>query len=160
MPAKYKGKVTAYDNPIYIADAALYLKTHQPDLGIENPYELDDEQFDAAVDLLKAQNENIGEYWSDYTKEIPAFANGDSTVGTTWQVISQPRSKADGEPVRKRSCPKEGATGWSDTWMISSEAKTPQLHVRVDEPHHQPGGERRRGRVVRRGAVEPEVVLR
>src|SRR3954468_11158021 len=37
---KYKGKVTAYDNPIYIADAALYLKAHQPDLGIDNVYEL------------------------------------------------------------------------------------------------------------------------
>ncbi|HKG66952.1 MAG TPA: extracellular solute-binding protein, partial [Solirubrobacteraceae bacterium] len=51
----YKGKVTAYDNPIYIADAALYLKATQPDLGIENPYELDDKQFTAAVDLLKKQ---------------------------------------------------------------------------------------------------------
>ena len=36
----YSGKVTAYDAPIYIADAALYLKTAQPDLGIEDPYSL------------------------------------------------------------------------------------------------------------------------
>ena len=28
----YKGKVDAYDSPIYIADAALYLKSAQPDL--------------------------------------------------------------------------------------------------------------------------------
>ena len=41
---KYKGKVTAYDNPIYIADAALYLKATQPDLGIDNVYELDDKR--------------------------------------------------------------------------------------------------------------------
>ena len=51
---KYKGKVTAYDNPIYIADAALYLKATQPELGIDNVYELDEKQFDAAVDLLQA----------------------------------------------------------------------------------------------------------
>ena len=69
----YKGKVTAYDNPIYIADAALYLKATQPDLGIDNPYELDDKQFKAAVDLLKKQRGIIGEYWSDYTKEQAAF---------------------------------------------------------------------------------------
>ena len=69
----YKGKVTAYDNPIYIADAALYLKATQPDLGIDNPYELDDKQFQAAVDLLKKQRGIIGEYWSDYTKEQAAF---------------------------------------------------------------------------------------
>ena len=33
----YKGKVTAYDSPIYIADAALYLMKTQPDLGIKDP---------------------------------------------------------------------------------------------------------------------------
>jgi putative spermidine/putrescine transport system substrate-binding protein len=119
----YSGKVTAYDNPIYIADAALYLREHQPDLGIEDPYELDQEQFDAAIDLLKEQNQHIGEYWSDYTKEIQAFANGDSSVGTTWQVIVN-LLNADGEP-EKAILPEEGSTGWSDTWMISSEAEHP-----------------------------------
>jgi putative spermidine/putrescine transport system substrate-binding protein len=119
----YSGKVTAYDNPIYIADAALYLRETQPDLGITDPYELDQEQFDAAIDLLKEQNQHIGEYWSDYTKEIQAFANGDSSVGTTWQVIVN-LLNADGEP-EKVVLPDEGATGWSDTWMISSEAANP-----------------------------------
>jgi putative spermidine/putrescine transport system substrate-binding protein len=122
----YSGHVTAYDNPIYIADAAVYLMTHQPDLGITNPYELDQEQFDAAIELLKQQNENIGEYWSDYTKEIQAFANGDTWVGTTWpyQYLTL---KAEGEPVGAsiKEPPEEGATGWSDTWMISSEAEHP-----------------------------------
>lgn len=120
---KYSGKVTAYDSPIYIADAALYLMATQPDLGIENPYELDEEQFNAAIDLLKQQNEHIGEYWSDYTKEISAFTNGDSVVGTTWQVINQ-LLQADNQPV-DAVVPKEGSTGWSDTWMISSEAQHP-----------------------------------
>jgi putative spermidine/putrescine transport system substrate-binding protein len=120
---KYKGKVTAYDNPIYIADAALYLREHQPDLGIENVYELDDEQFNAAIDLLKEQRENIGEYWSDYTKEQAAFANGDSVVGTTWQVIAN-LLEADKVKV-ETTLPEEGSTGWSDTWMIHSDAEHP-----------------------------------
>ena len=71
----YNGKVTAYDSPIYIADAALYLMNTQPDLGIEHPYALDEDQLAAAVDLLKAQRENVGEYWSDYLKEIQAFTH-------------------------------------------------------------------------------------
>jgi putative spermidine/putrescine transport system substrate-binding protein len=121
--SQYKGKVTAYDSPIYIADAALYLKATQPDLGIDNPYELDQKQFDASVALLKQQRQNIGEYWSDYTKEQSAFANGDSTVGTTWQVIAN-LLEGDKVPI-KTTLPKEGATGWSDTWMISSKAKHP-----------------------------------
>jgi putative spermidine/putrescine transport system substrate-binding protein len=119
----YSGAVTAYDNPIYIADAALYLREHQPDLGITDPYELDQEQFDAAIDLLKEQNEHVGEYWSDYTKQIQAFANGDSSVGTTWQVIAN-LLNADGSK-EEVVLPEEGATGWSDTWMLSSEAEHP-----------------------------------
>ena len=119
----YSGHVTAYDNPIYIADAALYLREHNPELGITDPYELDQEQFDASIELLKQQKENIGEYWSDYTKEIQAFTNGDSSVGTTWQVINN-LLVAEGEN-EEVVLPDEGATGWSDTWMISSEAEHP-----------------------------------
>src|SRR4051794_4898955 len=55
---KYAGHISIYDDPIYIADAAVYLKTHQPDLGIDNPYELNQDQFNAAVDLLKQQQPN------------------------------------------------------------------------------------------------------
>jgi putative spermidine/putrescine transport system substrate-binding protein len=121
--AQNKGHVTAYDSPIYIADAALYLKATQPDLKIDNPYELDDKQFQAAVDLLKQQRQSIGQYWSDYTKEQAAFSSGDSTVGTTWQVIANLLA-ADKVPV-KTMLPKEGSTGWSDTWMISSKAQHP-----------------------------------
>jgi putative spermidine/putrescine transport system substrate-binding protein len=119
----YAGKVTAYDSPIYIADAALYLMATQPDLGITDPYALDEEQLAAAVDLLKAQRENVGEYWSDYLKEIQSFKNGDSVVGTTWQVIA---SLAQGEKAPVEAVlPEEGATGWSDTWMVSSKTEHP-----------------------------------
>jgi putative spermidine/putrescine transport system substrate-binding protein len=119
----YKGKVTAYDSPIYIADAALYLMKTQPELGIKNPYALDDEQFQAAIDLLKKQRATIGEYWSDYTKELAAFKSGDTVLGTTWQVIAN-LATADKVPVAT-VLPKEGSTGWSDTWMIHSKAKHP-----------------------------------
>ncbi len=115
------GKVTAYDSPIYIADAALYLKATQPDLGIEDPYSLDEDQLAAAVDLLKAQKEHVGEYWSDYLKEVQAFTTGDSVVGTTWQVIA---NVAQGEDVPVDvTLPEEGATGWSDTWMVGAESE-------------------------------------
>jgi len=119
----YKGKVTAYDAPIYIADAAVYLMATKPELNITNPYELDDAQFTAAVDLLKQQRTIIGKYWSLYTDEIAAFTAGDTVVGTTWQVI---KNVLDGESVPVEvTLPKEGATGWSDTWMVSSKAENP-----------------------------------
>jgi putative spermidine/putrescine transport system substrate-binding protein len=118
--SKYKGKVTAYDSPIYIADAALYLMKHKPELGIKNPYALDTKQLAAAVDLLKAQHANVGEYWSDYLKSVQSFETGNTVVGTTWQVIKNSMSaKATVDAI----LPSEGATGWSDSWMIASKAK-------------------------------------
>jgi putative spermidine/putrescine transport system substrate-binding protein len=117
--SQYKGKVTAYDNPIYIADAALYLMNTQPDLGIKNPYALDQDQLDAAVQVLKDQNANIGEYWADYLKEIQAFKTGTSVIGTTWQVIAN-LAQADA-PV-KTVFPSEGSTGWADTWMVKADS--------------------------------------
>ena len=72
-----KGKVTAYDSPIYIADAALYLMATKPDLGIKNPYALDAKQLAAAVELLMAKKVDVGEYWSESSlKEIEAFKYG------------------------------------------------------------------------------------
>jgi putative spermidine/putrescine transport system substrate-binding protein len=116
----YAGRITAYDSPIYIADAALYLMKTQPDLGIENPYALDRDQLAAAVDLLKQQRQNVGEYWSDYLKQIQAFTTGDSVLGTTWQVIANVAQSED-VPVEV-TLPKEGSTGWSDTWMVGSQS--------------------------------------
>jgi putative spermidine/putrescine transport system substrate-binding protein len=129
IASKYSGKISVYDDPIYIADAAVYLKMHEPDLGIENPYELNDEQFEAAVTLLKEQASNVGEYWSEAEKQISAYANGDATVGTTWQyqyfALLEEKEPVAASPASQGFLPKEGATGWSDTWMISNEAKHP-----------------------------------
>jgi putative spermidine/putrescine transport system substrate-binding protein len=121
---RYKGKVTAYDSPIYIADAALYLMTTKPKLGIKDPYSLTAAQLDAAVSLLKQQKANISEYWADYTKEVQAFESGTSVVGTTWQVIAN-TIDSDAKTKVQTVVPKEGATGWSDTWMVAAKAKHP-----------------------------------
>lgn len=121
----YAGKVTAYDSPIYIADAAVYLMATRPELGITNPYALDEAQLAAAVDLLKAQRPLIGRYWALYTDEVSAFQSGDSVIGTTWQVIANILTSSDPATPVEAVLPEEGATGWSDTWMISSTAAHP-----------------------------------
>jgi putative spermidine/putrescine transport system substrate-binding protein len=120
----YAGKFSVYDAPIYIADAAVVLMKTRPELNIKNPYSLDDTQFQAAIDLLKAQKPAVGEYWADYTKQIDSFTNGNTVLGTTWQVIANVLQGAE-VPVEVVK-PEEGATGWSDTWMINS--KTDHLN--------------------------------
>ena len=119
----YKGKITAYDSAIYIADAALYLMATQPDLGITYPYALDQAQFDAAIALLEVQKPLIGEYWGDYLKHVASLKSGGSVLGTTWQININ-LAKGEKTPVEGIK-PIEGSTGWSDTWMISSKAKNP-----------------------------------
>jgi putative spermidine/putrescine transport system substrate-binding protein len=121
--AKYKGKVTVPDNPIQIADAALYLSKSQPDLGIEDPYELTQEQFDAAVELLKKQKPLVKKYWALASDEIDLFKNGDAIIGASWPYQTN-TLQADKVPV-KDLIPKEGATGWADTWMLSSKSTHP-----------------------------------
>jgi len=117
-----KGKITAYDSAIYIADAAVYLMSTKPDLGITDPYALDQTQFDAAMELLKQQKPLVAEYWADYTKYVAAVQAGSIVAGTSWQVIA---NVLNGEKSTVGAVkPKEGATGWSDTWMISKNTES------------------------------------
>ncbi len=121
----YKGKITGYDSPIYIADGALYLMKTKPELGIKDPYALDDTQFNAVVDLMKQQRKVIGEYWSDYLKEQDAFTKGSLVAGTTWQITTNGVQADKNSPPVDAIVPKEGSTAWSDTWMIAKNAKHP-----------------------------------
>jgi putative spermidine/putrescine transport system substrate-binding protein len=117
------GAVSVYDSPIYIADAALWLMATQPDLGITNPYALDQTQFDAAMALLEEQKALVGQYWSDYTVQAASLVDGTVLAGTTWQVVAN-FAAGEGATIATTK-PKEGATGWSDTWMLSSKAANP-----------------------------------
>jgi putative spermidine/putrescine transport system substrate-binding protein len=118
-----KGKISVYDSPIYIADAALYLMKTKPELKITNPYALDQKQMDAALALLKEQKAMAGQYWALYTDQQTALESGSQIAGTTWQVIVN-LATANGAKIAAIK-PSEGATGWSDTWMISKTAKNP-----------------------------------
>jgi putative spermidine/putrescine transport system substrate-binding protein len=134
-----QGLVTVPDNPIQIADAALYLSKTQPNLGITDPYELTQKQFDATVALLKQQQPLIKHYWALATDEISLFQNGDVVVGAAWpyQTI---QLKLAGAAVDE-TIPQEGATGWADTWMLATKAPHPNcayMWVKwVSTPHVQ-----------------------
>lgn len=120
----YAGKTGVYDSPTDgIASAAVYLMATQPDLGIKNPYALDQDQFDAAVAMAKQQKSVLGTYWSAYADAQKALENGTTTVATTWQIIVN-LAQANKAPV-DAVLPDEGATGWADTWMLDANAANP-----------------------------------
>ena len=120
---KYKGQVTVPDNPIQIADAALYLSKSDPKLGIADPYELTQPQFNATVALLKAQHPLIKKYWDLASQEITLFQTGTTVVGAAWPY-QQSQLAAIHAKVAS-TIPKEGATGWADTWMLAAKAPHP-----------------------------------
>ena len=118
-----KGRVQAYDGPIHVADAANYLMYHRKDLGIKNPYELNDEQYKAALDLLRQQRTLVSRYWHDAFIQMDDFKNEGVVASGSWPFQVN-LLKADGHPVSS-VIPQEGATGWADTTMLHADAKHP-----------------------------------
>jgi putative spermidine/putrescine transport system substrate-binding protein len=118
-----EGRVQAFDGPIYIADAALYLMKHKPELGIKDPYELNEDQYKASLDLLRAQRKIVGRYWHDAFIQIDDFKNEGVVASSSWPFQVN-LLKAEKQPIAS-VVPEEGATGWADTTMMHSEAPHP-----------------------------------
>jgi putative spermidine/putrescine transport system substrate-binding protein len=117
------GRVQAFDGPIYIADAALFLMKHKPELGIKDPYELNEDQYKAALELLRAQRKIVSKYWHDAFVQIDDFTNEGFVASSSWPfqvnlLVSQK------QPIAS-TVPEEGATGWADTTMMHANAEHP-----------------------------------
>ena len=123
-----KGRVQAFDGPIYIADAALYLMAKKPELGIKDPYELNEEQYKAALDLLRAQRALVGRYWHDAFMQIDDFKNEGVVASSSWpfqvNLLQADKDAMAKTPVAS-VIPDEGATGWADTTMMHVDAANP-----------------------------------
>jgi putative spermidine/putrescine transport system substrate-binding protein len=118
-----KGRVQAFDGPIYIADAALYLKYHRKELGITDPYALEEKQFEAALDLLRKQRKIVHRYWHDAFVQIEDFTKEGVVASSSWPFQVN-LLRANKQPIAS-SIPVEGATGWADTTMMHVNAPHP-----------------------------------
>ena len=132
--SKYKGKVTAYDSPIYIADAAVYLMKTQPDLGIENPYELDDKQFQAAVDLLKNTE-------AEHRGVLVRRDEGDSGIPERQHGRRHDVAVPGQRPRRREGSGRDDAARGGINGLVGHvddlvQGQAPELHVPLDGSHH------------------------
>ena len=118
-----EGRVQAYDGPIHIADAAQYLMFHKPELKITSPYELNEDQYKAALDLLRTQRTLVSRYWHDAYIQMDDFKNEGVVASGSWpfQVGLLQSEKL---PIAS-TIPEEGATGWADTSMLAADAANP-----------------------------------
>lgn len=118
-----QGRVQAYDGPIHVADAANYLMYHRKDLGIKNPYELNEDQYQAALELLRQQRKLVSRYWHDAFIQMDDFKNEGVVASGSWPFQVN-LLQADKHPVAS-TIPQEGATGWADTTMLHADASNP-----------------------------------
>ncbi len=123
-----KGRIQAFDGPIYIADAANYLMTKKPELGIKDPYELTEAQYKEALNLLRAQKPLTSRYWHDAFMQIDDFKNEGVVASSSWpfqvNLLQADKAAMEKTPIAS-TIPMEGATGWADTTMMHAEASNP-----------------------------------
>ncbi|MCB1495644.1 MAG: ABC transporter substrate-binding protein [Bauldia sp.] len=117
------GRVQAYDGPIHVADAANYLMFNNPDLGIKSPYELNEDQYKAALDLLRGQRKLVSRYWHDAFIQMDDFKNEGVVASGSWPFQVNLLA-SEGQPIAS-TIPQEGATGWADTTMMHADAAHP-----------------------------------
>jgi putative spermidine/putrescine transport system substrate-binding protein len=118
-----KGRVQAYDGAIYIADAAVYLMATNPALGIKDPYELNEQQYAAALEVLRKQHPLVQRYWHDANVQVQDFTTEGIVASGSWPFQAN-TLVANKQPVAS-TVPVEGATGWADTTMLAANAKHP-----------------------------------
>jgi putative spermidine/putrescine transport system substrate-binding protein len=96
---------------------------NNPELGITDPYSLDETQYLAALNLLRQQRTLVARYWHDAFIQIDDFTNEGIAASGSWPF--QVNLLVASEQPISSVIPIEGATGWADTTMLHSDAPHP-----------------------------------
>ncbi|RCG32436.1 extracellular solute-binding protein [Sphaerisporangium album] len=127
-PYSDRGPVMLRDSPMSIADAALVLKKRRPALGVEDPFQLTRQQFDAAVSLLAEKKDAGRSYWTNPVEAVQGFTGGGVRVE---RALPYTLAVAGGAGRQVKAVDERGTTtGWVDSWMISAQAAAPNCAYR------------------------------
>ncbi len=107
---KYAGKITLPDNPITIADVALWL-------GFSDPYDLSEEQLQQVKTKLLQLRPQVRKFWTTGGELANLFQSGEVVLAHAWP-LTYTQLKEAGFPIAS-AIPKGKLTGWTDSWMIS-----------------------------------------
>lgn len=107
---QYAGKITLPDNPMTIADVALWL-------GKPDPYDLTEEDLAEVKAKLLALRPNVRKFWTTAGELANLFQSGEVVLAHAWPLTYQQLDQA-GFPVGSVSPPGK-LTGWTDSWMIA-----------------------------------------
>lgn len=120
---KYAGHLVVRDSPLTLGDAALYLRDHNRKLHIKDPFALTPKQLAAAAAVIAKQHPMVKAYWLNPSDAIGAFATGEASLGEVWPYQVDVLSRS-GRPVAGVT-PREGVTGWADSWMMGARSDHP-----------------------------------
>ncbi|MBE9077977.1 ABC transporter substrate-binding protein [Romeria aff. gracilis LEGE 07310] len=110
----YEGQVTIPDNPMTIADAALWL-------GKTDPYGLSEADLAQVKEKLLELRPQIRKFWTTAGELANLFQSGEVVVAHAWPITEKQLTEAD-FPAESVSPPGK-LTGWTDSWMISQKAR-------------------------------------
>lgn len=114
----YAGKVSLPDNPMTIADVALWL-------GKADPYNLSEADLAEVKQKLLELRPNIRKFWTTAGELANLFQSGEIVMAHAWPLTYTQLSEA-GFPIGSVS-PKGKLTGWTDSWMISKKSPHPEV---------------------------------
>jgi spermidine/putrescine-binding protein len=121
--AKYRGKISVWDDLSSVYMAAQVLGFDKPDPS--QLYNLSDQQLDEVRKKLLELKPNIRKMWSSGGELTNLFQNHEVVAAMGWPLMTNQLRKAKfpiGETI-----PKENTTGWIDHLMITSGSENKEL---------------------------------
>jgi putative spermidine/putrescine transport system substrate-binding protein/spermidine/putrescine transport system substrate-binding protein len=121
--AKYRGKISVWDDLSTVYMAAQTLGYDKPDPG--QLYNLSDEQLEAVKKKLLELKPNIRKMWATGGELTNLFQNHEVVAAMGWPLMTNQLRKIN-FPVGE-TIPKENTTGWIDHLMITSGSEQKEL---------------------------------
>lgn len=116
----YKGRIAGLDdsNPMIVI-TALYL-------GLDDPFDLSEEEFAMVDDALRKQIALARQYYAGFDEGVTLFSSGEAVVGVSMEPgMYKDINEAGGSFAE--TIPKEGAIEWVDNGAIPVGAARPDL---------------------------------
>lgn len=110
---KYKGQVSVFDDPTSVLPMIALAA------GIEDPFNLDEEEFQKMSDKLMALRPQIQRLTSGYDDQVNQFASGEATIGYLNIISVQAELAKKDIKMDVSNTVEQGVPAWSDNYTIT-----------------------------------------
>jgi spermidine/putrescine transport system substrate-binding protein len=118
---QFKGKVTVFDDPTSV-EPMIPLA-----LGFENPYKLDDAQFEQFEKKLYELRPQVKKLTSGFDDQANTFINGEAIIGYVNHTLVVVEANKKGTPIEANHTVEQGVPAWSDNLTLTKEGGAKKL---------------------------------